>query len=174
MNALTTATAPYGSIDATTPGVAAVDIAGAAWHRCLADVLTAGGTYLDFISAADLGSGTLQVVAHIRSGAGAEHVLVRTTIAAGDAHIDSVGDVWSGATWHEREVSDLFGITFGDSTDDRPLLTDRQGPAPLLKSTLLQARQDVDWPGSFDPADKPGSAVRLPLGVPDAPSGATR
>jgi NADH-quinone oxidoreductase subunit C len=168
MNALIDAAAEFGSTDRTVSGVVAVDVRAADWHSCLAAVLTAGGVYLDALAGADLADDGLQVVAHLMAESGEDAVLVRTVVPSEHPELVSVGDLWSGATWHEREITDLYGVTFSGSEDDRPLLTDRVGPPPLLKSSPLAARQELDWPGSFDPADKPGAKKRLPPGVQDA------
>ena len=164
MSPLVAAVSGYGTVDATVAGVVAVDVPAAAWVDALLAVRSAGGEYLDFVGAADLGDERLQVVAHLLGVEDGESVLVRTTVARGEP-LASAGSVWAGATWHEREITDLFGIEFSGSSDDRPLLVDRTGAPPLLKSSLLAARQAVDWPGSFDPADKPGAKKRLPPGV---------
>jgi NADH-quinone oxidoreductase subunit C len=165
MNALIDAAAEFGPEDRTVSGVVAVDVEPTDWHMALGAVLAAGGVYLDALAGADLADEGLQVVAHLMTETGNDAVLVRTVVPSGNPELPTVGDLWSGATWHEREISDLYGVTFSDSSDDRPLLTDRVGPPPLLKTTLLAARQDSDWPGSFDPADKPGAKKRLPPGV---------
>jgi NADH-quinone oxidoreductase subunit C len=165
MNALIAAAAEFGVPDRTVSGVVAVDVEPTGWHAALGAVLSAGGSYLDALAGADLADDGLQVVAHLMSVTGIDAVLVRTVVPSATPELASVGDLWSGATWHEREITDLYGVTFTDSADDRPLLTDRVGPPPLLKSSLLAARQDSEWPGSFDPADKPGAKKRLPPGV---------
>jgi NADH-quinone oxidoreductase subunit C len=165
VNALVDAAAEFGAEDRTVSGVIAVDVASTNWHSALGAVLAAGGQYLDALAGADLADEGLQVVAHVMTETGTDSVLVRTVVPSANPELPSVGDLWSGATWHEREIADLYGVTFAGSADDRPLLTDRVGPPPLLKSTLLAARQDQEWPGSFDPADKPGAKKRLPPGV---------
>ena len=168
MNTLIDAAAEFGAEDRTVSGVVAVDVEPTDWHTALGAVLAAGGAYLDALAGADLADEGLQVVAHLMTETGNDAVLVRTVVPSANPELPSVGDLWSGATWHEREITDLYGVTFSDSADDRPLLTDRVGPPPLLKSTLLAARQDSEWPGSFDPADKPGAKKRLPPGVADS------
>jgi NADH:ubiquinone oxidoreductase subunit C len=167
VNALIAAAAEFGSEDRTVSGVVTVDVEPTDWRAALGAVLRAGGTYLDVLAGADLAAEGLQIVAHVMTETGNDAVLVRTIVPGATPELPGVGDLWAGATWHEREITDLYGITFTDSADDRPLLTDRVGPPPLLKSTLLAARQDGEWPGSFDPADKPGAKKRLPPGVED-------
>jgi NADH-quinone oxidoreductase subunit C len=39
-------------------------------------------------------------------------IIIKSQISRKDAAIDSVSDIWTGMNWQEREVFDLFGITF--------------------------------------------------------------
>lgn len=48
-------------------------------------------------------------------------VIVKTDEATS---IQSVSTIWPGATWWEREVFDLFGVTFDGLVDHRRILTD--------------------------------------------------
>lgn len=169
MNALVEAAAQFGDVDSSVGGVTAVDVAVGDWSAALESVREAGGSYLDALAAADFESDGLQIVAHVMTDTGADAVLVRTLVPGDAAELASVGQLWAGATWHEREITDLFGITFIGSSDDRPLLMDRDGAPPLLKSTPLAQRYESEWPGGFDPADKPGARRRLPLGVEETP-----
>jgi len=167
MTTLVQAAATFGPEATDITGVAAVDVSISQWHNAALAVAAAGGSYLDFVAAADLPTDGFQVVVHVMPAIGVGGVLLRTTVSAGQPELTSIGEVWAGATWHEREITDLFGITFLNSADDRPLLTARVGPAPLLKSSTLQARLSQSWPGGFDPADKADAKRRLPPGVPD-------
>ena len=55
--------------------------------------------------------------------------------------IASVCDVWAGAEWMEREVFDMFGITFRDHPDLRRILLWKDFPAfPLRKDYPLRGR----------------------------------
>ena len=169
MNALVEAASAFGAVDGRVGGVVAVDVPADQWVPALAAVFAAGGVYLDALAAADFEADGLQVVAHVMADEGGDAVLVRTIVSGDDPSLASAGELWAGATWHEREITDLFGITFTGSIDDRPLLTDRDGEPPLLKSSRLDERYESEWPGGFDPADKPGAKRRTPLGFEDAP-----
>ncbi len=48
---------------------------------------------------------------------------IKAPLAEGEA-IDTVCDIWSSADWLEREVWDLFGISFNDHPDLRRIMTD--------------------------------------------------
>jgi len=69
---------------------------------------------------------------------------VKTQIADGES-IASVVSIWATANWLEREVYDMFGITFRDHPDlKRILLPDGWKGHPLRKDYgILQ--QDSEW-----------------------------
>jgi NADH-quinone oxidoreductase subunit C len=47
---------------------------------------------------------------------------LKIRLQGNDAHVRTVVDVWPAANWLEREVWDLFGITFDNHPDPRRLL----------------------------------------------------
>jgi NADH:ubiquinone oxidoreductase subunit C len=64
---------------------------------------------------------------------------VRLKAGLSDATVDSVTGVWPSANWMEREVYDLFGVTFRNHPDLRRILLppDWEGH-PLLKDYPLE------------------------------------
>src|ERR1700722_18138507 len=73
-----------------------------------------------------------------------ERIRVKTQIADGESLPSSV-PIWAGANWLEREVFDMFGITFDGHPDmKRILLPDGWKGHPLRKDYgILQ--QDNEW-----------------------------
>ncbi len=66
-----------------------------------------------------------------------------------DAALDTVSDIWKAADWFEREVYDMFGITFTNHPDlRRILLTDDFAGHPLRKDFPLKGH-DFDKPAAF-------------------------
>jgi NADH-quinone oxidoreductase subunit C len=71
---------------------------------------------------------------------------VRLKVSAGETEgVDSVTRVWTTANWMEREVFDLFGVTFNNHPDLRRILLpdDWQGH-PLRKDYPLEAMEN-EW-----------------------------
>ena len=99
------------------------------------DVIAAyadGFTYLDFITASDHRTHR-RIAALLINPESAEQRLVTEDLS--DDHCASISDLYQGATWHERETAELFGITFIGLADARPLLTRPGMPSfPLRKS----------------------------------------
>jgi NADH-quinone oxidoreductase subunit C len=70
---------------------------------------------------------------------------IKTRVAE-DAALDTVSDIWKAADWLEREVYDMFGITFNNHPDlRRILLTDDFTGHPLRKDFPLKGH-DFDKP----------------------------
>jgi NADH-quinone oxidoreductase subunit C len=80
----------------------------------------------------------LEVVYNLYSISRNERVRLKSAIAEG-ASIDSVTEVWPAANWMEREVYDLFGVTFRNHPDLRRILLppDWEG-YPLRKDYPLE------------------------------------
>ncbi len=66
---------------------------------------------------------------------------VRVMLNEPDLTVDSATGLWEAANWLEREVWDMFGITFRDHPDLRRILMPEQFTAhPLRKDYPLQGR----------------------------------
>ena len=67
---------------------------------------------------------------------------LKVRLEGGDARVSTVSDIWPAANWLEREVWDLFGITFDGHPDLRRLLMpdDWEG-YPLRKDHPVQIRK---------------------------------
>ena len=64
------------------------------------------------------------VVYHLLSLPNNQRIRIKTYLDETDLTVTSVVDVWSSANWYEREVFDMFGITFKGHPDLRRILTD--------------------------------------------------
>ena len=67
---------------------------------------------------------------------------LKVRLDSGDAHIATVSGIWPAANWLEREVWDLFGITFDSHPDPRRLLMPEDWEGyPLRKDYPVQIRK---------------------------------
>jgi NADH-quinone oxidoreductase subunit C len=70
-----------------------------------------------------------------------ERLTVRTFLNEPDVQVPSLAPLWEGANWLEREVYDMFGITFAGHPDHRRILMPEEFVAyPLRKDYPLQGR----------------------------------
>lgn len=65
-------------------------------------------------------------------------VAIKTSLPR-DGELESVTPIWKAANWHEREIAELFGMTFKNHPDPRPILLpeDWEGGFPMRR----------DWEG---------------------------
>ena len=63
-----------------------------------------------------------EVVYHLHSLERKERVRLKCRLGGQNPEIHSVTSVWRGANWYEREVFDLFGITFLQHPDLRRIM----------------------------------------------------
>ena len=69
-------------------------------------------------------------------------IRIKTTIPDDNSSIDSVTPVWRGADWLEREVFDMFGITFNGHPDlRRILMPEDYDEYPLRKDFDVRNRE---------------------------------
>lgn len=143
-----------------------VDVAPADWVEALRlarDVV--GCRWLDWLGAYEDGRpGAAQdtfapvVVARLWSLERRVGVLVRTSLSRTAPVLATATSVFAGASWYEREVAEMYGISFAGHPDPRRLLLpDTFEGYPMRKESLLMARSARPWPGSVEPDDAGGS-----------------
>ena len=136
-----------------------------------------GFTYFDFLTAVDQLDAAedpgFDVVVHLWSMDRREHLLLRTRVPADAPSLATATAVFAGASWHERETFEMFGIDFAGHPHLVPLLLpDGFEGHPLRKSFVLAARAAKAWPGAKEPGESdegaaPSRRKTRPPGVPD-------
>lgn len=138
-----------------------------------------GLTYFDFLTAYESAAG-LCVVACVVDPLSTSRALYVTVLST-SLELSSLTGRYPGATWHEREAAEMFGLQFIGLDDARPLLRrEPSGRPPLLKSSVLAARAVTAWPGAAEPdpldgrrLDNPSRRRLRPIGSPSPDWGNT-
>ncbi len=128
-----------------------------------------GCDFFDWLSAVDELDG-YYVVVHVWSTTQKHGVLLRTKLSPEEASLPSLTGVYPGATWHERETAEMFGIGFPGPLAPLLLPPEFEGH-PLRKSFVLASRVAKAWPGAREPGEShdpkaPKRATMRPPGVP--------
>ena len=77
-----------------------------------------------------------------------DRLRIKTPVSETDCRIPTVSQIWKTANWLEREVYDLFGITFDNHPDlRRILMTDDWEGHPLRKDYPLQGPDREPYKG---------------------------
>ncbi|THV41133.1 NADH-quinone oxidoreductase subunit C [Glycomyces buryatensis] len=116
----------------------------------------------------------MRIIAHLWSIPERSGVLLRTDLTSGS--LDSITDLFPGASWHERETHEMFGIDFPghpDYPDLAPLLLAPEFEGhPLRKDFVLASRVVKPWPGEKEPGGgRAGAKKRAPKRPPGVPEG---
>ena len=83
-----------------------------------------------------------EVIHGLRNVDSADDIFIKVSLPREKPEVSSATAVFAGAEWHEREVMDLFGVTFLDHPDPRRiLLPDEYEGHPLRKDFAM----DTPW-----------------------------
>ncbi len=102
-------------------GEAVLTVEAAVLVKTALDLRSAGFDRLGMITAVDY-ENEFELVYRMHSRTLSAGVYVKVRIPRDPATVSSVFDVWPTALWQEREVFDLFGITFEGHPDLRRIL----------------------------------------------------
>ena len=101
-------------------------------------------TAVDYLNRKD---SRFEVVYHFYSLSNNARLRVKTPVDEHDCEIASVASLWKTANWYEREVWDLYGITFnGHPNMKRILLYEEFKGHPLRKDYPINKRQPLIGP----------------------------
>ena len=158
-------------------GQVTVDVPRAQWPAALATARDSlRFTYFDWLTAVDQTDAAedpgFDVVVHLWSMQRREHLLLRTRVPSANPSLPTATAWFAGASWHERETFEMFGIDFTGHPHLVPLLLpDGFEGHPLRKEFVLAARAAKAWPGAKEPGESDGDAPSRrktrPPGVPD-------
>lgn len=120
-----------------------------------------GCGFFDFLSAVDELDHGFRVVCHLAArptGAGGiRHLLLATRLPRERPLLETVTGLYAGASWHERETHEMFGVDFasaGEVMALEPLLLPEEFEGhPLRKDFVLAARVARPWPGAKEPGE---------------------
>jgi NADH-quinone oxidoreductase subunit C len=131
-------------------------------HEILAWLKDDPGQRYDMMSdvtGVDYGAGRpVEVVYQMYSTTHKQALRVRCPLPLDALAIDSVADLWKSANWLEREVYDLFGVTFRNHPDLRRILM------PYDYAEGYPLRKDFPLRGRFSRAEQTRRALAQDVG----------
>jgi NADH-quinone oxidoreductase subunit C len=95
-----------------------------------------------------------EVVYHLYSMKHRHMVRLKAEVGEGDAEIDSVTPVWTGANWHEREAFDMYGIIFNGHPDLRRVLLPEDWEGYPLRKDYPVKGPEKEWSGFLEVLDR--------------------
>lgn len=107
--------------------------------------------FCDFSAGVDFEDQGFEVVTHLFSTTHRHNVRLKVRLPHDDPHCPTLSDIYPGANWHERETTEMFGITFeGHPQPVKLLLPEPFEGHPLRKDFPLMSREAKPWPGAVE------------------------
>lgn len=149
------------------------------WHSRARQAHDDGFRFCDFLTAVEreneFGAVEREVVLRVTRLNFGEATTLATRVLETDPTLQTVVDIYPGADWHEREVSEMFGVVFSGAQHAPLLRHEMIGESPLRKKMVLASRVITEWPGAAEPEIKedgrkvgnPSRRRQRPPGVPE-------
>ena len=109
--------------------------------------------FLCNLGAVDTGE-RLDIVYSVASTPKSLRLDFKVTLSYDRAEIKSVQEIWPAANWHEREVFDMFGVTFRDHSDQRRIIMPYDWEGHPLRKDYPLGYEEVQFTFNFDEIDK--------------------
>jgi len=114
--------------------------------RRVAERLLCQDWFLEDVCGLDVAEG-MAVLYHFAHWTRPGRVVLRVLLPHDDPACPSIEGIYPGASWHERETADFFGIRFQGAANDTPLLlAERLDPPPLVKAPVARMSTHQLWP----------------------------
>ena len=118
------------------------------WWDCASWLKTQGLVRCEWLAGAHLGDDLFQVTLCVSDVLAEQRTLVVTEV---NQEIDSIGQVYPIAQFHEREMKQMLGLEFTHLIEDSPAFNTDFGGYPLRRDFALTERTEHEWPGQVDP-----------------------
>lgn len=114
--------------------------------RLVAERMLCQDWFLEDITGLDVAEG-VALLYHFAHWERPGRVVLRVLLPHDDPVCPSIEGIYPGASWHERETRDFFGVEFTGAANDTPLLlAERLDPPPLLKAPIARVSTNQLWP----------------------------
>ncbi|MES0339875.1 MAG: NADH-quinone oxidoreductase subunit C [Anaerolineales bacterium] len=95
-----------------------------------------------------------KIVYQLYSLANKEFIGLRAQLSNESPEISTIESVYPNANWHEREVFDMFGVTFRDHSDQRRIIMPYDWEGHPLRKDYPLGYEEVQFTFNFDEIDK--------------------
>lgn len=132
------------------------------WLSQASQMKQSGFVRCEWLTATHNGGDAFEISLMLSNEDLSESTILSTDI---DSAIDSLVEVFPNVSFHEREVSQMFGVKFNGSKDESPAFEIELPGHPLRRDFALATRAGADWPGAVEPDENAKRRPSLPPGV---------
>ncbi|MGB2896513.1 MAG: NADH-quinone oxidoreductase subunit C [Anaerolineales bacterium] len=95
-----------------------------------------------------------KIVYQLYSLANKEFIGLRVPLNSESPEISTMESIYPNANWHEREVFDMFGVTFKNHSDQRRIIMPHDWKGHPLRKDYPLGYEEVQFTFNFDEIDK--------------------
>jgi NADH-quinone oxidoreductase subunit C len=95
-----------------------------------------------------------KIVYQLYSLANKEFIGLRVPLSNESPEISTIESIYPNANWHEREVFDMFGVTFTDHSDQRRIIMPYDWEGHPLRKDYPLGYEEIQFTFNFDEIDK--------------------
>jgi NADH-quinone oxidoreductase subunit C len=132
------------------------------WLSQASQMKQSGFVRCEWLTATHNGGDAFEISLMLSNEDLSESTILSTDI---DSAIDSLVEVFPNVSFHEREVSQMFGVKFNGSKDESPAFEIELSGHPLRRDFALATRAGTEWPGAVEPDENAKRRPSLPPGV---------
>ena len=132
------------------------------WLNQAAEMKQRGLVRCEWLTATHNGGDSFEISLMLSNEDLTESLILSTDI---EASIESLIDVYPSADFHEREVSQMFGVDFIGNNNSSLAFEIELSGFPMRRDFALATRAGAEWPGAVEPDENAKRRPSLPPGV---------
>jgi NADH-quinone oxidoreductase subunit C len=132
------------------------------WQAQAAEMKQRGLVRCEWLTATHNGGESFEISLMLSDEGLTESLILSTDIKIS---IESLIDVYPSVDFHEREVSQMFGVEFIGNRNSAPAFEIELTGFPLRRDFALRTRAETPWPGAVEPDESAKRRPALPPGV---------
>lgn len=132
------------------------------WQTQAAEMKKLGLVRCEWLTATHNGGDSFEISLMLSNEDLSDSLILVTQI---ESSIDSLCEIFPSVDFHEREVAQMFGVTFKGLDQMAPAFEIELSGYPLRRDFALTTRADTSWPGAVEPDETAKRRPTLPPGV---------
>jgi len=132
------------------------------WVNKAIEMKLGGFVRCEWLTATHNGGDSFDISLMISNEELSESTILTTQI---ESSIESLTSIYSSVGFHEREVTQMFGVEFVGNLDTSSAFEIELSGFPLRRDFVLTTRVDAPWPGAVEPDENAKRRPPLPPGV---------
>lgn len=139
-----------------------IDIEKSNWVNKATEMQQLGFVRCEWLTATHNGGDSFEISLLLSNEDLTESFILATQI---ETSLESLSSIYPSVDFHEREVTQMFGVKFVGNDNSAPAFEIELVGFPLRRDFALATRAGTQWPGAVEPDESAKRRPALPPGV---------